>query len=77
MKVQAVSFGVNSNSVVDNYDSKFMYYRDTQHRYNKDKILQQYNIATAAVAVSAVLISLFLIFKDKSLNTILHKTKNL
>lgn len=59
MKVLPVSTNFTSSNTVDNYDKNFLYNKSAKQKTNNNKILKQYTLATAALAVSAVMIALY------------------
>lgn len=58
MKVEPVSLNFKSKYNLDNYDSRYMYYRETPRTFDKNKIMKHYSFTTAFLAVSAVIIAL-------------------
>lgn len=58
MRIEPVTFSFKSKYTADNYDSNFLYYRESKRRFSQEKLLHHYSFATAAIAVSAVLIAL-------------------
>jgi len=59
MKVLPVSISFTSGKIVDNYDNNFLYNKPLKQKQDNNKLLKQYTLATAAIAVSAVMIALY------------------
>ncbi len=59
MNVLPVSLNFTSSKTIDNYDLSYLYQQEPKHKKNNNKLLQQYTLTTAALAVSAVMIALY------------------